>query len=641
MEKNIENKPKDKSNVFKALKIVGIVLLFVLVAALFLVGYGLMWMMSNWSNLSFYELIAQLKTLNGGAGSTVGQFVIHVILPTIFSTLGLVAIYLILKFVFKKNKKAVKIINIACLTSSFAISACLATPTFVKAYFYLGVGTYIENSSKTSDFIDTYYVDPAQTNITFPENKRNLILLTLESMEMTYSDTSHGGYFEDNYISDLTDLALENECFSDGTTLNGATTLEYTNWTMAGLFAYSSGLPFKTSLGQNNMDTQESFFPNVTNLGDILNGQGYDQTFLCGSNSSFAGRDLYYKSHGNYTVHDYYTYKTKDNLSYENQWGFMDFRLFDYAKTEIKEKSENYDTNSTPFNYTFLTVDTHFYIGDSSKEDGFLCKYCGDEFGDNQYANVISCSSKQATNFVNWFFGKDGNNDISQNVRDNTTVVLLGDHPTMSSYFCKQADSDEFKRRTYVCFINSAKQVTEHKVRTFSHFDIFPTILSSLGCTIEGDCLALGVDLYCGKDTYLEIFDKEYINSQLQGQSKVIESLLKVNPYEYAYLKRMGRLPSADIAYEIKEDVITFNVTNVKDNKVGEELDTPTLILKLSSSKLTYDMEKSEDGYAISIPTSNLIDGEEISDFYALFTLHGVTSDNTYTLTTTSYPEEI
>ena len=152
MEKNIENKPKDKSNVFKVLKIVGIVLLFVLVAALFLVGYGLMWMMSNWSNLSFYELIAQLKTLNGGAGSTVGQFVIHVILPTFFSTLGLVAIYLILKFVFKKNGKAVKIINIVFLTSSFVISACLATPTFVKAYFYLGVGTYIENSSKTSDF---------------------------------------------------------------------------------------------------------------------------------------------------------------------------------------------------------------------------------------------------------------------------------------------------------------------------------------------------------------------------------------------------------------------------------------------------------------------------------------------------------
>lgn len=633
---------KNKEIKFKFLKIIGIVLLFIVTAILFFVGYALIWMMTNWSNISLFELISQLKSLNGGAGSTVTLFITRVVLPTIFTTLFLVVLYVLFNFIFKNKKKALKISKISVLVTSIVVSCCFAIPSFISAYNYLKVDEYISNSKAPSEFIDTYYVSPSDVEISFPNKKRNLILLTLESVEMTYTDISHGGFFEDNYISELTDLALENECFNgeDGM-LNGATTLEYTNWTMAALFSYSSGLPFKTSLGQNNMDTQESFFPNVISLGDILNQEGYDQTFLCGSDSSFAGRDLYFQSHGNYTIHDYYTYYKQYNLGWENQWGFMDYHLYKFAKDEIKEKALNYDEESKPFNYTFLTVDTHFYVGDSSKEDGFICDDCPDTYEDNQYANVISCASKKANEFVSWFFGKDGNDDISQNVRDNTTIVVLGDHPTMSNYFCLDADRTGFPRRTYVNFINSAKTVENKNYRTYSHFDIYPTIISSLGATIVGDALALGIDLYSGKPTYLETFEKDYINAQLQGKSEVIDSLLKVNPYEYAYLKRMGRLPTATVVFEEKESTILFKTKDLKMNGLNEELENPILILligkKYQKIKMSID---EENDFFVEIDKEILLNEGKLINFIADVYVSGVTSNNDYNLGSVSYIEE-
>lgn len=57
----------------------------------------------------------------------------------------------------------------------------------------------------------------------------------------------------ENYIPELTKLAQENEDFSGETTdLNGGHTVEGTTWTMAGMFAQTSGLPLKTSIDAND-----------------------------------------------------------------------------------------------------------------------------------------------------------------------------------------------------------------------------------------------------------------------------------------------------------------------------------------------------------------------------------------------------
>lgn len=80
-----------------------------------------------------------------------------------------------------------------------------------------------------------------------------------------------------------------------------------------------------------------------------------------------------------------YNYCEQNGLipeGYRVFWGFEDKKLFDIAKDTLKEKA----ASDEPFNLTVLTVDTHF-------EDGYVCDECDDTFGDNQYANVMACSS--------------------------------------------------------------------------------------------------------------------------------------------------------------------------------------------------------------------------------------------------------
>ena len=79
-----------------------------------------------------------------------------------------------------------------------------------------------------------------------------------------------------------------------------------------------------------------------------------------------------------------------------------------------------------PFNFTMLTADTHF-------EDGYLCHLCQDEF-DDQYANVMACSSSQVYAFVEWL--------KQQPFYEDTTIIISGDHLTMDSDFCKSIDTD-------------------------------------------------------------------------------------------------------------------------------------------------------------------------------------------------------
>ena len=70
--------------------------------------------------------------------------------------------------------------------------------------------------------IEDNYVNPSQTTITFPEKKRNLIYIYLESMESTYSDKKDGGAYDHNFIPALTNLALDNINFSNSDKLGGA-----------------------------------------------------------------------------------------------------------------------------------------------------------------------------------------------------------------------------------------------------------------------------------------------------------------------------------------------------------------------------------------------------------------------------------
>lgn len=374
----------------------------------------------------------------------------------------------------------------------------------------VGIPEFIKSVSERSTMFEEEYVHPDTVDIIFPDKKRNLIVLYLESMESTYFSIEEGGGKKENLIPELTQLAVDNISFSDSELLGGGYNISLCGWTMAALLGTTSGVPYKLPIGGNDAGEYAEFLPGLITLGDILLDNGYDNYFLCGSDAGFAGRKLYFEEHGNYSIYDYNTAVEEGIVppDYYEFWGIEDCKLYDIAKTELSRIA----TEDKPFNYTMLTVDTHH-------SDGYECELCQDEHG-NQYANAISCASRQAMEFIAWI--------SEQEWYENTSIVVIGDHLSMNGTFWDDLPSG-YDRKVYNCFINVDVNNGTGSIRTknrgFSALDMFPTILSVVGVEIEGDRLGLGVDLFSDKDTLIEQYGFSGLQEKIGQYSKYYDEM--------------------------------------------------------------------------------------------------------------------
>jgi phosphoglycerol transferase len=370
----------------------------------------------------------------------------------------------------------------------------------------VGLPEYLYGRFNESELFEKRYVSPDSVEITFPEEKRNLIYIFLESMEISYLSEELGGGQEDNLIPELYDLAREHTNFShDDDQVGGFLPVNGTTWTIGAMVAHTAGVPLKPPSDvedwQNGYGKEGEFLPGIISLQDILADQGYYQSLMVGSVASFGGRSVYYKTHGVDKIYDLSTARKDDIVAddYFVWWGMEDKYLFEYAKQELAEISQK----DQPFAFTMLTVDTH-HIG------GYFCEYCENEH-DEQYENVMACSSKQVMEFVEWL--------KEQPFYENTTIIITGDHLSMDKgYFSRNVDED-YVRRNYNCFINSAVDTNFEDNRQFSALDMFPTTLAAMGCTIEGEYLGLGVNLFSGKPTLIELLGYERFDRQVSMAS--------------------------------------------------------------------------------------------------------------------------
>ena len=539
---------KWKEILLKILYWVGEILTVFIAGLSVLLALSVRWMFATWTNLSMDELVYHLTApLDGTNTDMIWDYVRVCAVPTI-----LVIFFLILILIAWRKKEKVHlfrgIINLVALVGIIVMLGYTWTE--------LGVGDYLKDQNTESKFIEDEYVDPTDVEVVFPEQKRNLIYILLESMETTYSDVDDGGAFDENVIPELTEIAQTNEDFSGADPkLNGGYSLAGTTWTMGAMFAQTSGLPLNISISANDMDTQDSFFPGVTTLGDILSDAGYTQTLLIGSEAQFGGRKLYFQEHGNYEMEDY-SYAIENGLipsDYKVWWGYEDQKLFEFAKEKLLQLSQG----DEPFNLTMLTVDTHF-------EDGYVCEQCPTEY-DTQYSNVMACSSRQVGEFLKWI--------QQQDFYENTTIVISGDHPTMDSDYCAEIDQEgNYDRRVFTAYINAAAYAQDQQERTYSTFDNFPTTLAALGVQIDGDRLGLGTNLFSGTKTLLEEFGNSKVNAELKKKSEFIEKLSAMDKTNDALLIREGKMNGADADIDmthVAEGYIPVAVTNVSDSIVN------------------------------------------------------------------------
>lgn len=578
----------------------GNVLMVLFAALTILAGASTLWVLKTWPHLTMQELMFTIQSpVEGTNKEMILDYIVFCIPVTVIVMAALIA-----GLVITRMKKGYRIMAAAVP----AVSVILLAGTVYTAWERLDIADYAANSGAVSSFIDENYVDPAGTELTFPEQKRNLIYIFLESMETTYADEENGGAFSENYIPELTELAEENEDFSGADAgLNGGTALTSTTWTAAALFGQTTGLPLSIPIDGNSMDTQESFLPGVTSLGDILEQQGYRQTFMIGSDGNFGGRSLYFTDHGNYDIKDYYYYQSKGKFDkdYWVWWGFEDQKLFEYAKEELTALA----AQDQPFNFTLLTVDTHF-------EDGYVCGLCGNEHGENQYGNVLSCSSRQIKEFVEWI--------RQQDFYENTTIVISGDHPTMDKDFCEGID-DAYERKVYTAYINSAVTPEDPEwTRAYSTFDNYPTTLASLGVSIEGERLGLGTNLFSSRSTLTEVYGNPYINQELTRKSELMDQLTEEIDIDNMELKiREGRVPTVTataLPYDFRTGVLQVVIDNIQNADDGIAGITVAVWTGPDQSNLQWlQAEAQPDGSYIAnvnIPGFGFATGEYYIDVY-------------------------
>ena len=363
---------------------------------------------------------------------------------------------------------------------------------------------YLSMKHGRSALYESYYVEPDSKTVVFPEEKRNLIYIFLESIENTFASREAGGCQERNYISELTELTKDENSvsFSNTQLLGGASVfVPSITYTQGSTVAQTSGIAMNVQLSQLYSSPE---YPSMIRLEDILHDNGYEQLYIEGSKGEFSLYDKYVGRYENSYVFDRKTAAergyTDENADYMWKWGIEDKKLIEITKELITDISRK----DKPFFVTMYTMDTHTF------ESGHRCSAC-DESIANDYLAAVDCSSRQIYEFVQWI--------KAQPFYKNTTVILVGDH-LGNKKTMKIGIDEDFVRTTYNCIINPAKKPVNTKDRLFSSLDMFPTTLSAIGAEIKGDRLGLGTDLFSQTKTLCEELGEEEYMKQLEQTSE-------------------------------------------------------------------------------------------------------------------------
>ncbi|MBE7016013.1 MAG: LTA synthase family protein [Ruminococcaceae bacterium] len=454
------------------------------------------WYLRTYGATGFDSILFTLfSNLKGVDSQIVTDFIHDALVPAVIFT----TIYTILFFIPFSNWRCYGIKKKYEITLTLILAIILTIIAGNESNFF----NYMHKISHQTHIYEERYVDPHSVKIDFPEEKRNLIYIFLESMETSYLAKREGGALPKNVMPELYTLARENINFSHNSGVGGFLTPSGTTWTVSAMSSQTSAIPLKASPGalNNNEYGRESFLPGAVSINNILSENGYNQALIVGSDSAFANRDVYFKDHEIGNVYDLNTARAEGFIpeDYYVWWGMEDKLMFEYSKNKITEMAKS----DQPFSVVMLTVDTHF-------PEGYVCEQCPDTYHE-QYNNVISCSSHQVYEFINWL--------KKQDFYKNTTVVLSGDHLTMDYDYVWRNIPEEYERHIYNCFINSAVESDTYKKRTFTSFDMFPTTLAAMGCEIEGDRLGLGTNLFSDKKTHAEEMGYDEFDEQLSMSS--------------------------------------------------------------------------------------------------------------------------
>ncbi|HCU58947.1 MAG TPA: hypothetical protein DIC64_03095 [Alphaproteobacteria bacterium] len=402
----------------------------------------------------------------------------------ISAVLGIVSAIAFSLFI-KQNKYLV-------LISSFCLAFCL---------YQIGIFSYIFHKTVYTKLYEQEYIYPQNLTYTFSNQKRNLIVIYLESIEENYaiSPNLSSNLIPHIYAHMKTHLSFE-----------GFRQLKHQDFTAAAMVESLCAVPYKHSILKGHTGYQ-NYLANLVCYPEILEQNGYQTVFIKGADIDFAKANLFFSSHGFQTVmgkteleQKYPAYPLKENKGAFS--GYSDEALYEMVKLELL----NLNKSNKPFALGFITLDTH-------TPDYHLGKSCtGTPFNKE---DVVRCADTLLANFLDWL--------KEQPFYSDTTVFVLGDHIETgnNSLYPKE------KNRKIVNFVLNPSPVFPEKPHTaFTTLDIAPTVLNALGISFGQNGFGLGRSLLQEKQTLLEKMGYK-LETELMKSSKIYDSFetVKIN----------------------------------------------------------------------------------------------------------------
>ena len=245
--------------------------------------------------------------IDGADPAIIKGIVLRCVILPLFAALFVTVIIVCEKGLFKRlnDIKAIVFIRKHILLLSLLF---LAVSVFVFAH-ELKAAEYLKEYTSDTSLYEEEYVDASKVDFVFPEKKRNLIYLLLESAETSDYSSNEGGALKYNCIPELYRLANENVTFNGN---RGFDVAPGASWTIAAMIAQSSGIPLNIPIGENDFVTSNKFLPGAYSLGEILEKGGYNNELLIGSEAVFSGRKYYYEMHGTNTQRKFHRSQGKN-----------------------------------------------------------------------------------------------------------------------------------------------------------------------------------------------------------------------------------------------------------------------------------------------------------------------------------------
>jgi phosphoglycerol transferase len=330
-----------------------------------------------------------------------------------------------------------------------------------------------------------------------PDEKKNLIVVYLESMERTYRDL------------DVTKAVFEplKVRADQGIEATNVRQTVGTEFTIAGIVATQCGVPlvpeglssifFRKKSVEDQMGAHERpFLPKITCMGDILAEDGYELSYINGASLNRFSKRSFFQTHGFDRVYGLDEAPAERIKGRTNSFGMNDALLFEM----IYEEYDRLVAVDKPYAFSFLSLSTH-------GPDSFLDNDCAFDDSDSKLPEAMECTLKLLEDFLAYV-------DANGNGRE-TQIVIMSDHLAMSNTLNKHLRTSPVPRRNL--FIMQGPHGTGVLERDATAMDIYPTMMEQMGYKFANGRANLGRSMFTPDENLFERFGGEDLEKLLKG----------------------------------------------------------------------------------------------------------------------------